>query len=238
MARAVGNLKECCRCKETKSTNEFTKRNRALDGLEYFCKNCSRIENDKNRDQLRKADRKSYYKNRKKRIAKSSKYNYQKRCKDLPEKWSKYLQSSRKSMSHEEAIEHDRKRLREYKRKNREKLAEKYRAYIKTEQGKEVNRLKSQRYRAKQKTNGGSITQTEIDFLFKFQDEKCASCKKIFDDELQYELDHIVPVSLGGTININNIQLLCRSCNASKGANTIRFIPPLANGLLSNIMEA
>lgn len=32
------------------------------------------------------------------------------------------------------------------------------------------------------------------------------------------EIDHIVPVSLGGTNDIDNLQTLCSCCNASKGA--------------------
>lgn len=42
----------------------------------------------------------------------------------------------------------------------------------------------------------------------------CVNCNTTKD----LTIDHIKPLSKGGTNNINNLQILCRSCNASKGA--------------------
>lgn len=47
--------------------------------------------------------------------------------------------------------------------------------------------------------------------------ELCALCGS---DEW-IEIDHITPVSRNGTNELDNLQLLCRSCNASKGAKTM-----------------
>lgn len=35
------------------------------------------------------------------------------------------------------------------------------------------------------------------------------------------ELDHIIPLSLGGTHTWDNVQLLCRACNSAKGATAV-----------------
>lgn len=43
---------------------------------------------------------------------------------------------------------------------------------------------------------------------------QCAVCASGFD--LQY--DHIIPVALGGSARIENLQLLCGDCNKRKGA--------------------
>jgi len=45
----------------------------------------------------------------------------------------------------------------------------------------------------------------------------CADCHSV--DSIQ--IDHIIPVSKGGTSCIENLQFLCRRCNLSKGSKLI-----------------
>lgn len=50
---------------------------------------------------------------------------------------------------------------------------------------------------------------------------KCLRCGS--GDNL--EVDHIDPVSMGGTSDLENLQILCRDCNAEKGAQRIDYRP-------------
>lgn len=59
----------------------------------------------------------------------------------------------------------------------------------------------------------------ELKESFKFM---CLSCKKT-EPQIKLTVDHIVPLSRGGTNFIENLQPLCKSCNSSKGCKTIDF---------------
>ena len=52
--------------------------------------------------------------------------------------------------------------------------------------------------------------------LFGQQEGLCAGCKGDFPFKL-FEVDHKVPQSRGGTDHLDNLQLLCSSCNRIKG---------------------
>jgi 5-methylcytosine-specific restriction endonuclease McrA len=45
-------------------------------------------------------------------------------------------------------------------------------------------------------------------------------CKRIFKSLDDLEVDHIKPISKGGTERISNLQLLCTRCNRLKGSTT------------------
>ena len=53
--------------------------------------------------------------------------------------------------------------------------------------------------------------------LKKLYSQPCSSC----GIEKNQSIDHIVPLSRGGTHSIGNLMTLCRSCNSSKNARTL-----------------
>ncbi len=52
--------------------------------------------------------------------------------------------------------------------------------------------------------------------LYGQQEGKCNGCRTPFEFR-HFEVDHVVPQSKGGTDHLDNLQLLCGSCNRIKG---------------------
>lgn len=67
--------------------------------------------------------------------------------------------------------------------------------------------------------NGGTHTETDWYRLLRKHNYRCAKCQQV----KPLTKDHIIPVSLGGTDNIKNIQPLCRSCNSIKGTKIVDY---------------
>ena len=61
----------------------------------------------------------------------------------------------------------------------------------------------------------GSHTGEQILDLLRKQGNRCAECRKNL--KAGYHADHIMPLARGGSNDIGNIQLLCETCNLSKG---------------------
>jgi len=75
-------------------------------------------------------------------------------------------------------------------------------------------RASKQKRRSRLTGAGGSFTAQEWKALCKKHHNKCLRCKR----RRKLTADHVIPVSKGGTSNIDNIQPLCGPCNSSKGA--------------------
>lgn len=85
--------------------------------------------------------------------------------------------------------------------------------------------------RARIKGNGGTHTAADIAALRKKQRGKCAFCLKPLGKKTP-DIDHYVPIALGGTNDRSNLRLLHARCNRSKhDAHPADF--GLAHGLLA-----
>ena len=81
----------------------------------------------------------------------------------------------------------------------------------------ELNRAKAAAWaKANKRAAQGRHTASDITTIFKHQRGLCAICREIIADG--YEVDHVMPLALGGSNGKENLQLLCRPCNRRKGS--------------------
>lgn len=90
------------------------------------------------------------------------------------------------------------------------------------EETKKLKALWASQRRAIKLGNGGSHTLEEWETLKAQYNWKCPRCKKA-EPKIKLTVDHIIPVTKGGSNNIENIQPLCQPCNSSKQTKIIKY---------------
>ena len=99
-----------------------------------------------------------------------------------------------------------------YYEQNKEKFIAGVKAWIKR------NPERRNAYRQNRRAAGSCrLSPDVVAGIFKAQRGKCAVCRTNLKAS-GYHIDHIKAVTRGGTSDPNNIQLLCPTCNRSKGA--------------------
>lgn len=99
---------------------------------------------------------------------------------------------------------------------------EKFREWQRCWQAKNLEQSKAlnHRRRARKKAAGGTFTAADVKWLLAKQNNKCAVCST--DITNKRHIDHKVPLVRGGPNTPGNLQLLCPTCNCSKGDKTTR----------------
>lgn len=83
--------------------------------------------------------------------------------------------------------------------------------------------IKSQRRRARVSNAEGTYTHTDLLQMYEDQGGHCAYCGIgiFWDIPKDVHIEHIIPLSRGGSNWSDNICLTCASCNLSKGDKTV-----------------
>lgn len=146
------------------------------------------------------------------------------------ENWEKI--SASKQRIYERNREKILQQQKEYRNNNRETVAERDREYGKyyravhadrrrvttkryRDRNPERNRLHRRNRRARQMMNGGKHCLADIRKLLSSQNHSCVYCGG--DLRQMYHVDHIIPLSRGGSNGPENLQILCPRCNQRKG---------------------
>lgn len=103
---------------------------------------------------------------------------------------------------------------RAYYQSNKEACKARMREYVANNRGR-INAI-IQNYYARKREAGGVLSADIRERLWVEQEGLCNHCGVDLSSVVVH-LDHIYPVSKGGTNTDDNVQLLCQSCNARKG---------------------
>lgn len=91
-----------------------------------------------------------------------------------------------------------------------------------------VHPVDAQNMRAKRMRASGMLTKDGWKSILEEHDYACVIC----GTKDNIVIDHIVPLSKGGTNTLDNVQPLCISCNSVKGNRPMEFATTRVNGRL------
>lgn len=226
--------KLCTVCGETKSTGDYYKNSRTKDGLYHCCKKChnkrtgdwSKRNRDRNAANARarrskdpesaRAYSRSYY-----AMAYSKDEAYLAAARERSAKW----REANKATAFD--------RWKAFRDRHKEKLSAKDRAYYvkhraliqaRTRAYQDANpdkkrlhsRVTANRRRKAVLASDVHYGVNDVERLKKLQRNKCANCGKSLKNG--FHVDHRIPLAKGGDNGPMNIELLCPTCNISKGA--------------------
>lgn len=69
----------------------------------------------------------------------------------------------------------------------------------------------------------GSHTRKQWRAMQRYFNFRCVRCQKMPHPNGQLTKDHILPISLGGSDSLTNLQPLCSRCNSKKGIKAIDY---------------
>jgi len=238
--------KKCSKCRVVKPLNEFWKNAKSKDGYrpdckacygkparkDWECRNCGGVDRNKwgacvsckaISDARWRADNADKERERSRRWADTN----PEKIKEGKRRW--------RASNPEKAREGNRRRSTRWRANNPDKVREnsqkwrvnnpdKARAAVsRWQKNNPEKHVANQHRRRTRKTQaGGSYTAAEFKALCEQYDNRCLCCGRSFD-EVRVNVDHIIPISSGGTSNIDNLQPLCQKCNFEKHDKIIDY---------------
>jgi 5-methylcytosine-specific restriction endonuclease McrA len=170
----------------------------------------------------KEARRADYEKNKEKQLAQSTEWkrNNREKARASYTKWVNKnpdkVKANRRNY-YENNLEAQKKYSSDFRKENPE-IVKEATAEWKRKNPDKVSALQQKR-RAQKNKAGGYFTSEEWYTLCFACGFKCLCCK----EQKPLVPDHVVPIKLGGTSWLHNIQPLCQSCNSKKGIKTTDY---------------
>lgn len=213
------NFKVCPRCGTSKSATPefFAREKRKSSGLRATCKECERVYRTENKKRISERDH-AYRAGHKEKATEYHRAYHAAHKQKENERARKYRVANPERMAEYKRkwIEIQGERVTEYKRAwriiHKKRLAEKDLAWARANP--EKVRARGQRRRARKHNAEGTHTAADIQAQYKAQKGKCYYCSVKVSDT--YHVDHIVPLSRGGSDDPENIVIACPICNLRK----------------------
>jgi 5-methylcytosine-specific restriction endonuclease McrA len=145
---------------------------------------------------------------------KSNKEWNKKKHKKYNQKYKEEI-SARRKQEYKINAEAVKEKARSYYAANKEEVKKRNETYAK--QNRHIGSVRCRNRRARQKLSIESHSASDVNEIRIFQKNKCANCGISFETS-GFHVDHIYPLSKGGSNGKENIQLLCPTCNLRKHA--------------------
>lgn len=214
-----GPTKTCLCCLDSLPLYAFQKNQTAADGLQAWCGGCRKVHAD---DPVRKQQKIAYDQHRRAEKGDDLRAQSRERYRTDPE----YRERIRSDyMRRKNTPEHrERERQRHYKRwadpafRQRSIDRLRTRRHTDPEYRRKVWHWRQVR-RARIQTQGVPFTEVQWVALCERYNHCCLAC----GERKPLTVDHVVPISRGGSSDISNVQPLCLDCNRRKNARTVDY---------------
>ncbi len=223
--RAVGNLKECSRCRRVLALDAFAKDRNRVDGLYTQCKDCEREYRNKNRGVLlekkREGARRHYEANREVVLKRNAQWRS-----DNPdiqrERSRRYREEHKEAIAMKDSNYRSRNADRikqqgiDYYHANSKKIKERILIWRRDNPERYAEQVEKRRARKA----GAAVEEADFKRIWKRDRGVCYLCGRSVDKK-DVHYDHVIPLSRGGAHSEENLRVTHGRCNLIKGAKLV-----------------